>query len=45
MCVAFIFQQEDSSRFANKRPDTSVTMASYDTIEDEEELHKLVGSA
>ncbi|XP_048760798.2 titin homolog isoform X6 [Ostrea edulis] len=37
--------KEDSSRFANKRPDTSVTMASYDTIEDEEELHKLLSKS
>ncbi|XP_062597248.1 muscle M-line assembly protein unc-89-like isoform X4 [Saccostrea cucullata] len=35
----------EPSRFSNKQPDTSVTMASYDTIEDEEELHKLLSKS
>lgn len=33
--------QEEASKFS-RYPNTSVTMASYDTIEDEDELHKLV---
>ncbi|XP_022336573.2 uncharacterized protein LOC111132924 isoform X6 [Crassostrea virginica] len=36
--------KEEASKFS-RYPDTSVTMASYDTIEDEEELHKLLSKS
>lgn len=37
----YLILQEEASKFS-RYPNTSVAMASYDTIEDEDELHKLV---